>query len=301
MGAASTPVPAAPSSVPVALAGKVPPDFGASIPSFRDLLNPLQPLLEARATQLVKRARVEANCLTMALQEREKIARTAGRAPKPLADDEVILRVAIYHPQRFTKQQEFLVLGSQPLTDLRDALSCVQDRVLDGPHTHSSCFFIEGVFYDDLRQPSAIRLSDTVLDWLRADPSRATQRQLGSYRASSMAETTFADLSLRLGAHYFFQHQADCRHVCIVTEMRMAHAADERDAHAYPRRMFQAKTKRQLCGVCAELPAAYVAYGDKLASASPFFYCEQCYTPLHYNAQGALLYADFQVFPYEQD
>jgi len=283
----------------------LPADFGAGVPLYRDLLNPLQPSLEARARQLGKRSRADANCMTVALQQRDKQKRleyagsVSSGAPTSLAVDEVILRVALYHPHRHNKQQEFLVLASQPLTALRDALDCLQDRVLDGQHTPSSCFFIENVFYDDLRQSNAIRLSDPVVQWVRAG-GHERQVQLGTFRQESMA-TCFASLSVRLGAHYFFQHQGDCRHVLIVTEMRMAHRADEQDSRAYPLRVFQARPRRQMCGVCDQLPAAYVAYGDKLAATSPCFYCEQCYEPLHYSKDGQLLYDDFQVFPYEQD
>jgi hypothetical protein len=48
-------------------------------------------------------------------------------------------------------------------------------------------------------------------------------------------------------------------------------------------------------------PAAYVTYGDKLASENPFFCCEQCYRPLHYSVSGNLLYNDFQVYSYEHE
>jgi hypothetical protein len=44
----------------------------------------------------------------------------------------------------------------------------------------------------------------------------------------------------------------------------------------------------------------YVTYGDKLASENPFFYCEECYRPLHYSVRGTLLYSDYQVYQYGQ-
>lgn len=72
-------------------------------------------------------------------------------------------------------EQRIEILGSNTLSELRDAIGCPQDMVflgdfseaLDLPDVHvparalypSSYFFIEGVFYDDLRNPNATRLS----------------------------------------------------------------------------------------------------------------------------------------------
>lgn len=42
----------------------------------------------------------------------------------------------------------------------------------------------------------------------------------------------------------------------------------------------------------------YVTYDDKLSSENPFFYCEQCYRPLHYSLNNELLYDDFRVYSY---
>jgi hypothetical protein len=112
--------------------------------------------------------------------------RTEGLDDVPLREFEVILRVAFFHPTQYTKTQvrsaplrtwrilnvniiyvnclaqEFLVLGSQPLTALKDRVYCLQNKQLDGPHTPSSFFFIEGKFYNDLRDPRAISYSESV-------------------------------------------------------------------------------------------------------------------------------------------
>ena len=56
--------------------------------------------------------------------------------PVAVAVDEVLLRVGFYHqskkPPRL--QQEFIVLGSQRLTDLRDRIYCLKDSVVSGEH-----------------------------------------------------------------------------------------------------------------------------------------------------------------------
>ncbi|CAG8445473.1 4560_t:CDS:2, partial [Acaulospora colombiana] len=88
---------------------------------------------------------------------------------------EVILSVAFYNQNKpATRMQEFLVLGSQPLTALRDAFYCLRDFYkvtpweqptqnaitnLTDKKTSSSYFFVENVFYNDLRDPRAIDYS----------------------------------------------------------------------------------------------------------------------------------------------
>ena len=56
--------------------------------------------------------------------------------------------------------QELLVLGSQPLSALRDRISCLSDEELSGQETPAGFFFIEGKFYNDLRARNATKLSE---------------------------------------------------------------------------------------------------------------------------------------------
>lgn len=50
------------------------------------------------------------------------------------------------------------MLGSQPLTELRDAMYCLSD-IAEGVKTRSAYFFIENVFYNDLRDKANIDYS----------------------------------------------------------------------------------------------------------------------------------------------
>lgn len=95
-------------------------------------------------------SQVSANTATQKTLEFEVQARTQGKFEK-LKEGEVIVRVAFFHPHSHQKSQEFLVLGSQKLTDLRDRVLCVNDSIEGADQTPSSCMFIEGMFYDDTR------------------------------------------------------------------------------------------------------------------------------------------------------
>jgi hypothetical protein len=63
--------------------------------------------------------------------------------------------------------QEFIVAGSQRLTDLRDALVCPADVNLQalGMAVPSAYFYIEGTFYSDLRAPGSLDYSEPVIEF----------------------------------------------------------------------------------------------------------------------------------------
>ena len=190
-----------------------PPGFGSRVPKYNALMDPLRSLLADRAHALGKRGRLESNCVTPRSMEHDK-RRSIGNQPVLALDPEdILLRVSIYHPTLHSKMQEYLVLGSQPLTALRDALrdrlNCLADLDLDGPSTPSACFFIEGCFYDDMRLQRAIRLSDTVVEWVR-DGGRYTHPTLSHFGQKLMESTRFDEIPLRLGSHYLYQHQGQC-------------------------------------------------------------------------------------------
>jgi hypothetical protein len=53
--------------------------------------------------------------------------------------------------------------------------------------------------YDD-------ELNRSIINWVKG-ASRYSQPGLSYFESASMHDTTFADLSIRLGSHYLFQHQ----------------------------------------------------------------------------------------------
>jgi hypothetical protein len=278
----------------------LPPDFGVKIPDFDMLNEPLHELQRHSARSSKRSRHAETNCMTTKTFEYDIKSRTAQMEPVPLPPNEVLLHIAVYHPTNYTKTQEFIVAGSSPLTALRDRIYCLHDHLLDGNQTPSGFFFIEGTFYDDLRDHRAIRYSQPIREWVKKE-GRYKQQGLAVWEESEMEKVEWKELSVRLGAHYLYQHQGNCQHTFLITQVRMAHSGDEQNKLAYPLKPFQAKTRRRKCRVCDLYPAAYVTYGDKLANENPFFFCEECYRPLHYSFQGNLLYNDFQVYSYDHE
>lgn len=94
------------------------------------------------------------NYVTPHMQETPKSKEFA-----PIPPYEVVLKIAFYHPVRNIKMQEFAVLGSQKLTELKDVLYCLSDHIGDGRQTRSGYFFIENTFYNDMRHKNNVDYS----------------------------------------------------------------------------------------------------------------------------------------------
>jgi len=217
--------------------------------------------------------------------------------PKAIPPFEVLLKVALYHPEKNLKTQEFAVFGSQKLTELRDAFYCLSDFIINGKNTKSNYFFIEGTFYNDMRDPKNVDYSKIVQEWAQQD-ERYKQSAFQNFSTRRMEDTTFYDLSLRVGERYLYCHQGNCMHYIIFTEVRLVSDEDNQNFNAYPIRVFQSKVRRRKCCICDIYPGKYVTYRDKLSSEEPTFYCDACYRQFHYNSDGKLLYDDFEVFRY---
>jgi len=213
---------------------------------------------------------------------------------------EVVLCVGVYRSGRLTKLQEFLVLGSQKLTELRDKFYCLSDILLDGPDTKSGYFFIENVFYNDMRAPTAIDYSQNVIEWVNQN-NRYSLKSLGVFRKGDMDAMRFKDLIIRLNYPYYYVHQGNCEHVLMFKEIRLLHSSDNQNLNCYPLQTFGARMRRRKCRVCEVNAAKHATYGDRLAQENPCFLCENCYVSLHYDKKGRLLYDDFEVYDYHHE
>eukprot|EP01138_Halocafeteria_seosinensis_P015325 gb/GECG01015641.1/.p1 GENE.gb/GECG01015641.1/~~gb/GECG01015641.1/.p1 ORF type:complete len:405 (+),score=40.75 gb/GECG01015641.1/:1-1215(+) len=225
-----------------------------------------------------------------------------------LADDEVIIRVVIYHYRDCKKRQEFLVLGSQPLTILRDRIYCLSDNedTFKGAASSAAYFYIDGICYDDCRPipgtdgQERTQLSEPVIDWSRAALTSGKVSGWGLLESKAMEKTRFNDLTMRLGAHYLFCHQGDCQHILVFTDMRTVTRIDELNENKYPIHTFQTVLKRSKCAACPR-PAECLLYGDSVGNNNPTYYCSQCFHRLHYTPDGKLKSGSFKVYPYYHD
>lgn len=73
--------------------------------------------------------------------------------------------------------------------------------------------YIGNTFYDDMRHPTNLEYSETVLKW-------AKHRGLVLGRKAKMEDTTILDLTLKLGYPYLYQHQGNCEHLFCFSDVR---------------------------------------------------------------------------------
>ena len=159
----------------------------------------------------------------------------------PDIQDEVILKIAVYHPHKPDRRvREFDILGSQKLSELRDAIYCMndfavyrdrKDRKEDGAILNTidkkmsaSHLFIENIFYVDTRAEEAglgaePDYSEPIRQWVMEN-ERYKQDKLNKYTCQPMQNVTFEDLNIRLNYPYQFLHQGDCQHVIMVHDIR---------------------------------------------------------------------------------
>ncbi|XP_020904044.1 snRNA-activating protein complex subunit 3, partial [Exaiptasia diaphana] len=158
----------------------------------------------------------------------------------PVEKVEVVLSVAIHHPRRLNKVQEFLVLSGQTLTSLRDKIHCVTDYIVPGDHSNnpdlsqtapcqdickSGFFYFENVFYNDMRDGLNRDYSRSLIDWAK-DSEEPWASKLKSSSVERMEDTKFESLTIRLGYPYLYCHQGNCEHIVIFTDLRLLHVDD---------------------------------------------------------------------------
>ncbi|KAI8140834.1 snRNA-activating protein of 50kDa MW C terminal-domain-containing protein [Fennellomyces sp. T-0311] len=206
-----------------------------------------------------------------------------GDAEDSIKDEEisgeVILKIAVYHHTVADRRvREFDILGSQKMTDLRDAIFCMKDFSLnrdrkgknpDGELLNTvtkkmsgSFLFIEDVFYVDTRAEEAglgpePDYSKSIRDWVMEN-GRYKQDNLANYTQQPMQNVAFEDLELRLNHPYLFLHQEDCQHVIMVRDIRMQCRKDLSKRSEYPCTTYNWQFMRYKCNMCAIYPAEYV-------------------------------------------
>ncbi|KAJ3410044.1 ATP-binding cassette sub- G member 2 [Chytriomyces hyalinus] len=207
---------------------------------------------------------------------------------------EVVLSVAVLRPYGKTSDvlAEFLVLGSQTLAQLKDAIPCISDRVKAyapygtapgqeptrlGNNT-SGYFLIEGCFYNDLRHHSAKDYSSVIVDWIDECPDRKDYFK-GGFEQKSMAEKTFQTLTIKLEHSYLYVHQACCEHVIRFKDVRLISESDDKQFSSYPKSIFQSpETLPKKCQVCERAYATRMTIDDLRVPSNPYSMCEKCFS-----------------------
>lgn len=239
----------------------------------------------------------------------------------PVEHPEVILTVQIYRPEKqqvfhqlakasrtptFTVEQQFQVLGSQFLTEVRDLIVCQSDATVAGEFSEdpaaplnlkceefykSGFFYINGTFYNDMRDRMNKDYSKKILEW------SAEACDVGPFSVAKMEDTRFLDLEIQLGLPYLYMHQGHCEHMLVFSEMRLISSKDSQNLLDYPLiQVVQAK-KPVNCMVCLLYTARWITVEDARVPELPYFFCDKCFKAFNYDITGNKI-ADFKAYKY---
>ncbi|KAG0163465.1 hypothetical protein DFQ28_011663 [Apophysomyces sp. BC1034] len=280
--------------------------------------SPLKVLNRANMVELLPRQRtllLGGNCIDPRESGKDtdpSIVTHKGRDLRNSIPEEVILSIAIYHPKQHDQRlQEFEVLGSELLTDLRDAMYCIndfawnadhKDRSSDGPVINtprkklsSSYVFINDTFYVDSRAEEEgfgeeVDGSATIREWVMQN-ERYKQPGLAKYTKKRMQDFKFEDLNLNINTVYLLTHQDGCQHPFMIRDIRLHGKDDLPNESDYPRMVYNWSYKRYKCSMCGLFPARYMTTNDILSGFSPCYFCKKCYEPFHFDKDGNKFYS----------
>ncbi|XP_066535742.1 snRNA-activating protein complex subunit 3 [Hoplias malabaricus] len=238
-----------------------------------------------------------------------------GRGPEDpinsVPEGEIILVFNIVYPVLFERfkykraYQTLRVLGSQRLTELRDAICCVSDLQVFGEfssnpdivpqfiskdHYKSAFFFFEGTFFNDMRFPECRDISRVTREWTKT-------HDFPEFKTAKMEDTSFYDLRMKVGYPYLYCHQGDCEHVVILTDVRLVHRDDCLDRTLYPLLTHKHRVVTRKCSVCHLYISRWITMNNALAPMEPCLFCDQCFRKFHYDEHGNKL-GDFQAYAY---
>ncbi|XP_065169642.1 snRNA-activating protein complex subunit 3 isoform X2 [Atheta coriaria] len=198
---------------------------------------------------------------------------------------------------------EYAILPNQGLTELRDVFKCVHDFGVSVELQHpdekitlntkddypSGFIFIENCFYNDLRHPNAIEYSKEIIEW-------AKMKNLTNFKTANMSDVKLKDLKIKLGYPYVYQHQGNCEHLVVFTDMRLLRADEQLQSTKYPYVLSCNNINRIFCMMCTVSVAQFtITECDRLLTKYNCL-CKKCV--LAYNYRDGKKIGTFKLYPF---
>ena len=209
----------------------------------------------------------------------------------------------LYSPQlRYV--QEIHLLGHHTLADLRDKIWCPVDQWRVGaqqvdtivkPATtagqvyKSGFFYIEGTFYNDLRDPDTIDYSEVIRSW-------ASSKGLGPFSTARLEEQRLDGLTMRLGYPYLYQHQGNHEHILSFIDVRLLGPNDPQSKNEYPMVRSLGTQVPKYCNICLSKVASWLCNNHSRLPQDPYFFCDYCYKK--FNFVDSCRVGSFNAFRY---
>ncbi|KDR75220.1 hypothetical protein GALMADRAFT_69439, partial [Galerina marginata CBS 339.88] len=169
-----------------------------------------------------------------------------------------------WSPSYVTCSSQHLLLSSQTLHDLYDAIPCKSKNL---PHDASppagshSVICIEGVAYSN-------GISNSAFSKKKPTPIVSAP--------TSQQNTQLRSIYLRINEPYWFFHHGNCEHFLVVDQIRsFLHISDRRKS--YPLTLRITPSILDLCRACAKIPALWSVLGDVRLGESPCLVCGPCW------------------------
>lgn len=213
---------------------------------------------------------------------------------------EMLLQIRFYEPFKYKTgvrlghpkfHQEFYVIGSQTLAELRDKVYCHCDSgpffdISDNPHqperkrlqdeANPGFFFIHDTFYNDMRNDRNMDYSEVIRKWAER------QKCVGELKCRKMEETRFDDLRFRLGYPQVYQHHGNCEHIFLISDCRLLSPTDILTRKRYPILNSYVFPRSIPCNICGHCEANFIVKNSDQHIFDPAYVCQACFESYHY-------------------
>lgn len=223
-----------------------------------------------------------------------------------------VITVRFYEPFRYTPcmknqprfHQEYHVLGSNLLSDLRDRFYCHCNYgpffdISDDPHnvpehdfdpTNPGFFFIHNTFYNDTRNAADADYSELILKWFKRFD------YVGELKTGIMQDTKFEDLEIRFGYPCVYQHHGACEHIFCITSVNLLDNSDSLVEASYPTLIATGRKRSTLCEICGQTDASFLVTNCALHVKDPLKVCGGCFFSFHYESDGVTKTCSFNAY-----
>ncbi|XP_055695245.1 snRNA-activating protein complex subunit 3 [Lutzomyia longipalpis] len=228
--------------------------------------------------------------------------------------EEIVISLHFYYPFKYEPDhqsyqikfcQEYLVLGSQKLSVLRDKIYCSAvngpfceisenpDAAREPVEDNSAFIFITDTFYNDFSRPDAKDYSSPIIEWAK------NIEEIDELKAAEMDDVKFEDLTVRFGYPQLYQHYGNCEHIFVFSDVRLLQPSDVLQRAQYPFLRTISNNRCHICFICGVNSVKYLVRGCERQITDPTLYCQICYNKyLYVNGKKR---GDFEAFPYAQN
>lgn len=214
---------------------------------------------------------------------------------------DVAITIRVYEPSLFKRaditnykpqyQQEFICLGQNYLTELRDKINCVCKDVnffdiSDNPlepqpkkKSDSNFLFITDTFYNDYRNPNNIDYSEHFMKW----SENCSDLKGTKFKEADMSATKFIDLSVYLGFPQLYLHHGNCEHLVVFSHIALLDSTFSLRKSDYPFLRSSRIKYNNICIICNNEEFAFMVLDSDAHVQNPTNLCKKCFMSYHYS------------------